>query len=163
MVAKTAQVVSLILVGFRRSSAWCWVLGVVVSYSSAVLATRVAKVLLSFLLETFLKLAALCNLALGLLRGNVLALVVVDVPSDFQVEICLSRGRCDTLGSRVRFTGSDGTIWCGLVGLQAARRVCCDAEVASERWSDIRRASLGIDLEMSVSLRCDVSLDSHTW
>jgi hypothetical protein len=62
----------------------------VVSHSGAVFTARVAKVLFALLLEPLLELRAFCSLALGLPGGDILTFVVVDVPSDFEVEISLS-------------------------------------------------------------------------
>jgi hypothetical protein len=50
----------------------------------------VAKVLFALLLEPLLELRAFCSLALCLPGRDVLTFVVVDVPSDFEVEISLS-------------------------------------------------------------------------
>ena len=49
-----------------------------------------AEVLLTVLLETFLELGAFSSLAFGFLGSDVLALVVVDVSSNFEVEVCLA-------------------------------------------------------------------------
>jgi hypothetical protein len=50
----------------------------------------VAKVLLAVLLEALLELGALSRLTFGFPRSDILALVVVDVPSNFKVEVCLT-------------------------------------------------------------------------
>jgi hypothetical protein len=50
----------------------------------------VAEVLLVILLETLLELGAFSSLAFGFFRGDVLALIVVDVSSNFEVEVCLA-------------------------------------------------------------------------
>ena len=49
-----------------------------------------AEVLLAILLETLLELGAFSSLAFDFLRGDVLALVIVDVSSNFKVEVCLA-------------------------------------------------------------------------
>jgi len=50
----------------------------------------VAEVLLTVLLEAFLKLSAFGSLTFCLLRSDILALVVVDVSSNFEVQVCLT-------------------------------------------------------------------------
>jgi hypothetical protein len=50
----------------------------------------VAEVLLAVLLETLFELSAFGSLAFGFLGSDVLALVVVDVSSNFEVEVCLT-------------------------------------------------------------------------
>lgn len=96
-----------------------------------------AEVLLALLLETLLELGTFRSLTLGFLRGDILALVVVDVPSDFKVEICLSGCRCDAFSSGVWLAWSNSAVWSWLVRLQTTRSVCCNAEVAGEWWADI--------------------------
>ena len=95
------------------------------------------EVLLTVLLKTFFKLGAFSSLAFGFLRSDVLALVVVNVSSDFEVEVCLTGCRCDAVSTGVWFAGSDSAVWCWLMRLQATGGVCCDAEVASKRRADI--------------------------
>jgi hypothetical protein len=50
----------------------------------------VAEVLLTILLKTLFECCALSSLAFGFLGSDVLALVVVDVSSNFEVEVCLA-------------------------------------------------------------------------
>jgi hypothetical protein len=50
----------------------------------------VAEVLLTVLLKTLLECRAFSSLAFGFLGSDVLALVVVDVSSDFEVKVCLT-------------------------------------------------------------------------
>jgi hypothetical protein len=97
----------------------------------------VAKVLLTVLLQALLELGTLSRFTFGYPRSDVLALVVVDVSSNFEVEVCLTGCRRDAVGTRVGFSRSNSAVWCGLMRLQTTRSVCCDAEVTSKRWADI--------------------------
>jgi hypothetical protein len=109
----------------------------VIAYAGAVLATRVAEVLLTLLLQALLELATFDSLAFGFPGSDIPALVVVDVPSDFKIEISLAGCRCDTFGARVRLSWRNCAVWSWLMGLQATWSVCCDPEMPSERWADI--------------------------
>jgi hypothetical protein len=109
----------------------------VIAYAGAVLATGVAEVLLTLLLETLLELATFDDLTFSFPWGDIPALVVVDVPSDFEFEVGLACCRCDTFGARVRLPWRDCTVWSWLVRLQTARSVCCDAEMTSEWRANI--------------------------
>jgi hypothetical protein len=64
----------------------------------------VAEVLLTLLLEALLQLTTFDSLTFGFPRGDIPALVVVDVPSDFEIEVGLAGCRCDTFGARVRLS-----------------------------------------------------------
>jgi hypothetical protein len=96
----------------------------------------VAEVLLALLLEALLKLATFDSLAFSFPGSDIPALVV-DVPSDFEIEICLAGCRCDTFGAGVRLSWGNCAVWSWLMGLQATRSVCCNPEMSSEWWADI--------------------------
>ena len=96
-----------------------------------------AEVLLTLFLETLLELCAFSSSTFGLVGSDILALVIVDVPSDLEVKVCLSGGRCDALGPRVWLSWGNCAVGGGLVRLKAARSVCCDAEVAREWRTDV--------------------------
>jgi hypothetical protein len=97
----------------------------------------VAEVLLTLLLETLLELTTLDSLAFGFPGSDIPTLVVVDIPSDFEIEVGLACCRCDTFGAWVRLSWRDCAVWSWLVGLQATRSVCCDAEMTSEWRANI--------------------------
>jgi hypothetical protein len=97
----------------------------------------VAEVLLALPLEALLELATFDSLAFGFPGGDIPALVVVDVPSDFEIEICLAGCRGDTFGAGVRLSWGNCAVWSWLMGLQATRSVRCDPEMSSEWWADI--------------------------
>jgi hypothetical protein len=66
----------------------------VISHASAVLAARVAEVLLAILLEALLQILAafaICIAALCLSRCYISAFIIVDVPPHFQIEVCFTR------------------------------------------------------------------------
>lgn len=79
--------------------------------------------------------------------GHILALVVVDVSANFEIEVGFARVSC-AICTRMRLAGSDRAVWSRLKGLKAARSVGCDTEVASKGRSDVGGASVWVHLEI---------------
>lgn len=123
-----------------------------VTDTSAVFAARVTEVLLPRLLQTLLE--GFGGFAIRFRRwSDILALVVVDVPSYFEIEIGLAGGGY-AVGASVLFTGCDGAIRRRLMGLQSTGSVCCDSEMASERRTNVGRAGVGVNLIVKLACNC---------
>ena len=126
-----------------------------ISHTRAVTPTGVTVVLL--LLSIFARSQALfkglvSSARFTICRRHVLALFVVDVSADFEVEVsfaCASSAVC----ACVRLSGSNRAVRSRLKWLKTARSVGCDTEVACEGWSNVRGASVWVDLEMKSA--CD--------
>jgi len=120
----------------------------VVPYARAVFPARVAEVLLAIfayaVFQTLYSVAAVLSFASGC---DVLALVVVNVAPDFEVEVCFAGGAGYAVSADVGLTRGDGAVGCGLESLQAARGVCCDTEVAGEGWADVGGSGVRVDLD----------------
>jgi hypothetical protein len=108
------------------------------------------------------------GVAVGLLlliigRCNILALLVVNVAADFETGILGRSSRSGTVSSRKRLARGDLRLRAGLERLQATRGIGNDAEVASERRTDVGGAGLRVDLVMSIKAPKEKKLWLLTW
>lgn len=126
-----------------------------ISHTRAVTPTGVTVVLL--LLSIFARSQALfkglvSSARFTICRRHVLALFVVDVSADFEVEIRFACASC-AICACMRLAGSDRAVWSRLKGLEAAGGVGRDTEVACEGRSDVGGTSVWVDLEIKSA--CD--------
>ena len=98
-------------------------------------------------------------------RGDLLALVVVDITAKFEVEIRLgSRSRrSSTIRSRVGLSGRDCVVGTRLERLETTRGIGNYTEMAGEWGTNIRRTCLGINLLKSVFGRGNFQANTLTW
>lgn len=97
------------------------------------------------------------RIAVGLLlltvgRGNVLALLVVDVAAELKTGDLGRGSRSGTVGGRKRFARCDLGLRTGLERLQATGGIGNDAEVAGEGRTNVRGAGLRVDLIMLITV-----------
>ena len=100
--------------------------------AGAVFAARVAVVLLGVFAQAVFEVAVAVGCA-----GDVFAGRVVNVAADFEVEVGGLAGGCEAVGCGEGFARCGDGLGGGLEGLQAARGVGCDAEMAGEGWADV--------------------------
>lgn len=81
-------------------------------------------------------------------RCDVLPFIVVDITTDFEVEVSLGRRsrRSSAIGRWVRFSRCDRMVGPRLEGLETSWCIGDDSEVTSEGRADVRRPRLGINL-----------------
>lgn len=95
---------------------------------------------------------------------DILALLVVDVAAQFEVDIALCGGRRGgALGGRKRLAGSDGGVRARLEGLQAAWGIGDNSEVTSEGRADVGRSGLGVNLKGLILVHTVVLSSGLTW
>lgn len=95
------------------------------------------------------------RVAIGLLlliigRGNVLALLIVNVAAELETGVFGRSSRSGTVGGRKRLARCDLGLRAGLERLQATRSIGNNAEMAGEGRSNVGGAGLRVDLVMSI-------------